>query len=109
MTKFKYNENEILEKALQHIEKTYNSHYVGENAIQYMDIVMNQSDSLPFFKYTSPKYILRYGKKKGFNDEDIYKAIHFLVLMLNHVENKRKNNETIPENNVDLEELCEDQ
>lgn len=109
MTDFKYHENEHLAKALQHIEKTYNQHYMGEDNIQYMDVVMAQDDALGMLKYTAPKYIMRYGKKKGYNIEDVYKAIHFLVFLLEYTEKRNlNNNETDSANNKHFEELLED-
>jgi hypothetical protein len=79
----KYNEEALINELLEYTKSTYGQHYVGEDNIQYMDMVMSDIDNgLGFLKHSAGKYINRLGKKEGFNRKDIMKSLHFLILLL---------------------------
>lgn len=86
----KYNEHMLTNEILHYIESTYNQHYVGEDNVQYMDIVMSDDFSVAtgFLKHNAGKYINRLGKKDGYNRKDILKAIHYMVLMMHLIDSK---------------------
>ena len=60
----KYKEDKILELALEHIIKTYGSHY-ARGEFQTLDGIMAESTSIDFPMGNAKKYLSRYGKKKA--------------------------------------------
>ena len=89
-TKYLWDEDKHLKSTLDYIQNTYNQHYagknsVGETAIQFTEYFISQHDreeNNAALKFNIGKYAMRYGKKDGFNKKDVYKAIHYLVMML---------------------------
>ena len=78
----KYNEQAILRKIEKYIESTYKQHYTSQDKLQAMDIFRSLKIDKNFCQANAIKYLLRYGKKDGHNDKDLYKAIHYIVLLL---------------------------
>ena len=79
----KYNEEEILKQVIEYIKSTYNQHYSTDGkGLQAMDIFRNLGIDKNHCHANAIKYLLRYGKKQGRNQEDLYKAIHNIVLLL---------------------------
>ena len=81
--KFKYNEEEMLNDVIEYIRTTYQGHYVGKEDIQTTDVWHTLGSAATTTRDTAIKYLMRYGKKGGYNKKDLYKAIHYIVL-LNH-------------------------
>jgi len=77
----KYNEDVFLEKITQYIASTYDQHYVGDNGIQAIDVWHSLGSAQTTVRDTALKYLLRFVKKDGYNEKDILKAIHYLVLL----------------------------
>lgn len=77
----KYNEDVILEAVRKYIESTYSQHYVGEGGIQAIDVWASLGSAQTTVRDTALKYMMRFGRKEGFNEKDILKAIHYLVLL----------------------------
>lgn len=79
----KYNEDEFLNEALDFIKKTYKSHYVSgsDKDIQLIDLWAARGSALETSLNTAMKYILRYGKKNGYNKMDLFKAIHYITFV----------------------------
>jgi hypothetical protein len=77
-------EDKNLYLVLEYIISTYSQHYVGEerNNIQLVDFWQSRGTLLTTALDTSMKYLTRFGKKKGYNRIDIYKAIHYALLAL---------------------------
>ena len=92
----KYNEDEILNSAVDYIRSTYAKHYSSVDGIQTLDLIDAVGDAPAFCRSNAIKYLARYDKK-GFPESDILKAIHYCVLLY-HFSKKRENiksNETI--------------
>ena len=69
MSKVKYNENIILHKIKEFIEKSYKGHYTTtEEGFQAMDIFRQLEIDKNFCQANAIKYLLRYGKKNGRNE-----------------------------------------
>ena len=82
---FRFHEDELLQKALDHISKSYSKHYgheVDGKNIQVVDLWEAMGTLMTTSRDTAIKYLVRFGKKKGHNPEDLYKAIHYITLML---------------------------
>ena len=92
----KYKEKDILKEIEKYILSTYEQHYSNEityekgkqkyskteNNIQAMDIFRALNIDKDFCHANALKYLLRYGKKNGHNEQDLYKAIHYIILLL---------------------------
>ena len=77
----KYNEDKFLAEVLEYIESTYKQHYVGKNEIQTIDVWDSLGSAETTVRDTALKYIMRLGKKDGFNRKDVFKAMHYIVLL----------------------------
>ena len=88
---WKYDELDNLENVKDYIEKTYSSHYVGEDGdgIQIQDLLDSIGVAEKFCQGNAMKYIARYGRKHGKNKMDLLKAIHYVLLLMHFSE---KNN-----------------
>lgn len=79
---YKYAENEILDDMMTYIDKTYGDHYkTGEN-IECFDAWVALGNAGTTSRDTALKYLWRYGKKNGTNKEDLFKAMHYIMLCL---------------------------
>lgn len=83
---WKYNEDKVLEDFYGYLESTYRQHYQTNAAnMECFDAWIALGDSTPTFRNTALKYLWRYGKKGGNNKKDLFKALHYILLML-HVD-----------------------
>lgn len=79
----KYNEDKILEDVLKYIKGTYSKHYsVDKDGFQVQDLLRHLNIDKDFSLSNAIKYLCRYGKKDGKNKMDLYKAIHYIVLLI---------------------------
>lgn len=85
----KYNENIILDEVKQYIQSTYGEHYVGNKDVQTVDFWYSLGSLDTTARDTAIKYLARYGKKNGRNRKDLFKAIHYIVLMLYANDNEK--------------------
>ena len=79
---YKYQEDTILHEIMQYIDKTYQGHYVGEDNVQSLDLILSTGHADGFVIGSLLKYASRYGKKNGFNRDDLLKIIHYAILGL---------------------------
>jgi hypothetical protein len=82
MTNFKYNEKALLEEFSKYVDSTYGQHYVGEDNVQSLDIIFSSGNGIGFTVGNIQKYSARYGKKKGWNRDDLVKAMHYCLLAI---------------------------
>tara|TARA_B100000470_G_scaffold199293_1_gene170302 strand:- start:1159 stop:1572 length:414 start_codon:yes stop_codon:yes gene_type:complete len=85
MSKFdwKYGEGPVLEELVEHLKSTYKSHYTNDqNDIQTIDVFAYRGTLATTSIDNAIKYLMRYGKKKGKNELDLIKAIHYLILAI---------------------------
>lgn len=85
---YRYSEDKFMAEARAHIDKTYGAHYSGE--IQTTEYIMSNASSLDFLSGSVQAYIARFGKKNGYNVEDLWKAVHFIAMMAHFAEKKFK-------------------
>ena len=84
----KYNEDKILNEVLEYIKTTYSKHYsTTKEGFQVQDILRHLKIDKDFSLSNAIKYLMRYGKKNGKNKMDLYKAIHYIVLLISSEEN----------------------
>ena len=85
----KYNEDKILKEVIEYIEKTYSEHYsVDKSGFQVQDMLRHLNIDKDFCQANAIKYLCRYGKKNGKNKMDLYKAVHYIVLLLDSENNE---------------------
>lgn len=80
--RYKYREDKILKEIKDYIDATYNAHYMGEDNIQSMDLILATGHATGFNIGNILKYGARFGKKSGFNRKDLLKVIHYAVFEL---------------------------
>jgi Protein of unknwon function (DUF3310) len=95
VSEFKFDEDEILTDIIDYIEGTYSQHYSTEDGIQAIDVWQSLGTLESTSRDTAIKYLMRYGKKDGKNIKDLYKAVHYIVLMI--YENNRTQTEELPD------------
>lgn len=74
-------EDVILDELRDYVDKTYSQHY-AQDKYQAMDIITDAGYGLGFTLGNVIKYAKRYGKKQGFNRDDLLKMIHYGMLAL---------------------------
>jgi hypothetical protein len=84
---YKYSEKQIIDDVLVYIDSTYQQHYQSKN-IQLIDLFDSEDMIVEYLKTSIMRYVLRYGKKDGFNTRDLYKAIHCIILLIHFTKKK---------------------
>jgi len=90
--RYKYREVESINELRNYIDHTYSKdyHYIGKNEdldfpnIQSFD-VWHARDPLgaeATHANTAIKYLMRYGKKGGYNRNDLLKAFHYVLMLM---------------------------
>ena len=82
MNKFRYEENKYLEEISNYIKSTYNAHYSGRRGSQTFDFILSAGHGNGFCMGSVMKYAARFGKKEGWNRNDLLKLIHYAILAL---------------------------
>ena len=82
---YKFNEDYILYLVKDYIRNTYKEHY-SRGSIQSTEVIFDAEHGEGFCIGNILKYAQRYGKKDGRNDADLYKIIHYAVILLGMLE-----------------------
>lgn len=85
----KFNEDVILAKVKTYIAKTYTQHY-GSGSIQTTEVTFDTGHGESFCIGNILKYAQRFGKKEGKNEKDLYKIIHYAIMLLGEMEKDRQ-------------------
>lgn len=78
---YAFNEDVILDEMQEYIDSTYNAHYSQSN-YQSTEIIEDMGHGMGFALGNVIKYCQRYGKKDGFNRDDLRKVIHYGIIAL---------------------------
>ena len=78
---YAFNEDVILDEMQEYIDSTYNAHYAQSN-YQSTEIIEDMGHGMGFALGNVIKYCQRYGKKDGFNRDDLKKVIHYGIIAL---------------------------
>ena len=91
----KYDELKNMNDVSEYIKDTYGQHYVGDdnNHTQIQDLLHSIGVAEHFCQGNAMKYIARYGRKNGKNKLDLYKAIHYILLLMYFSEEDKNNGE----------------
>lgn len=81
---YRFQEDEILFHLQEYVDATYSGHYTNKQKkeIQVIDIWESLGSLESTARDNALKYLLRFGKKEGKNSKDLYKAMHYIILML---------------------------
>lgn len=79
----KYGEDLFLADTLEYIKSTYGQHYANpeKQGIQVFDLWDSLGSLGTTSRDTAIKYLARYGKKAGYNKKDLFKAIHYTIML----------------------------
>ena len=81
MSKYTFNEDQVLTLVSNHIIQTYDAHY-SMNKIQSTEFIMDAGHGEGFCIGNIIKYAQRYGKKNGKSQDDLLKIIHYAIILL---------------------------
>ena len=76
-----FNEVKYLKELKDGIDKTYSSHY-AQNKVQSTEFIADAGHGEGFCIGNIIKYAQRYGKKNGYNREDLKKIVHYAIIMM---------------------------
>ena len=93
MNRYSFTEGSEIDRAfldvMDYISRSIATGNYGDK-IQVVDLLKSTGDLEGFCKGNAIKYVARYGKKTDQSDlTDLYKAIHYIILMV--MENKNAN------------------
>jgi hypothetical protein len=86
---YKYSEDRILKEMKEYIDKTYGQHY-SQNKFQASEFIMDSGHGEGFCIGNILKYAQRYGKKNGYNRDDLMKVVHYAIMALHNHDLTRK-------------------
>jgi len=79
--KYEFKENEVIKKLTKYIDSTYTKHY-GSGKFQATEVVFDSGYGEGFCIGNIMKYAQRYGKKNGYDERDLYKIIHYAIILI---------------------------
>jgi len=86
---YKYSEDRILKEVKEYVDKTYDQHY-SQNKFQASEFIMDSGHGEGFCIGNIMKYAQRYGKKNGYNRDDLMKVVHYAIMALHNHDLMRK-------------------
>ncbi len=89
MINYKYSEDRILKELKEYVDKTYGQHY-SQNKFQASEFIMDSGHGEGFCIGNIMKYAQRYGKKNGYNRDDLMKVVHYAIMALHNHDMTRK-------------------
>ena len=73
----------------QYINNTYSQHYATTGK-QTTEMVFEHGHGEGFCIGNIMKYAQRFGKKEGRNEKDLYKVIHYAIILLGHLQEEQE-------------------
>jgi hypothetical protein len=89
MIDYKFSEDRILKDLKNYIDKTYGQHY-AQSKFQASEFIVDTGHGEGFFIGNIMKYAQRYGKKNGYNRDDLMKVVHYAILAIHNHDLTRK-------------------
>ena len=80
--RYRHNEGAIMEEIAAYINKTYEQHYSNDRG-DVIGIWRDLGIDSEAFHSNIIKYAYRFGRKDGRNVADLFKIIHYTVLLIN--------------------------
>ena len=88
MPDMKFREGQYVLELKRYIDGTYKQHYSNKSGLQVQEILKDLEIGKEFCQGNAIKYLMRYGKKKGYNRDDLMKALHYTILMMYYHDEK---------------------
>ena len=82
---YKFSEGDLLKELESYINNTYTQHY-NKNKFQATEFIVDSGHGMGFSLGNILKYAQRYGKKNGYDKNDLMKVLHYGIIAL-HVHN----------------------
>ena len=80
---YKFNEKEIVNQIQEYVDATYTQHY-AKNKFQATEFIFDSGHAEGFCMGNIMKYAQRYGKKDGYNRNDLMKVIHYAIMAVHN-------------------------
>ena len=87
---YKFDEQELILELKYYINDTYGEHYASDK-YQATDVIIDSGHGEGFCMGNIMKYAKRYGNKAGKNRKDLFKILHYGLIML-HIHDKENVN-----------------
>jgi len=87
---YAFREDELIDEMMDYINSTYDAHY-SQNQYQSTEIIEDMGHGMGFALGNVIKYCQRYGKKAGYNRDDLKKVIHYGIIALAMHDNEHTN------------------
>ena len=96
MTKihYKFNEGALIQELQDYIDSTYGGHY-SKNNFQSTEFIIDCGHGMGFAIGNVLKYAQRYGKKDGFNRDDLMKILHYTLIAMHTHDLNEDNDDNI--------------
>ncbi len=91
---YKYNEGELIDELRKYINQTYSEHY-SKDKFQATEFIIDSGHGEGFCIGNIMKYAQRYGKKGGYNRQDLLKVLHYGIIAIHNHDLKRGNDDEI--------------
>lgn len=80
---YKYSEDKYLDELQKYVDSTYQEHY-SSNKYQATEFILDSGHGTGFCMGNILKYAQRYGRKAGYNRNDLLKIIHYTIIQLHN-------------------------
>lgn len=80
---FKFREEQFFKEFYDYVCSTYGEHYSGKGGQLLEEYGPGDPNAEGFCLVSGRKYLKRFGKKNGKNKADIFKTMHFCLLLMN--------------------------
>ena len=78
---YKFREKELIKELDMYVYDTYGQHYANDK-YQATDVIIDSGHGEGFCIGNIMKYAKRYGKKEGKERKDLFKILHYALIML---------------------------
>jgi len=78
---YEFKEDKVLESLKEYIDATYEKHY-GSGKFQATEVIFDAQHGEGFCIGNIMKYAQRYGKKNGYDEKDLFKIIHYAIILI---------------------------
>lgn len=79
---WQFEEPRVLKELEEHLKGTYGEHYVGVDDLQTAHVFESLGTMGTTARDNAIKYLMRYGRKDGYNKKDLLKAMHMISWMI---------------------------
>ena len=78
---YEFKEDEVIKELTKYIDSTYQKHY-GSGKFQATEVVFDSGYGEGFCIGNIMKYAQRYGKKNGYDERDLFKIMHYAIILI---------------------------